>query len=116
MENRFEDALKKERSEVIEREKMDETLSEPEEDLNIEATPVPGNYSLGTTRKLLKNLSWEKWADTAPPPLGSHRKNPELQLGSKPVDMGMVFLNNESKEKTPFRGTRRCFEDVLMIH
>ena len=61
VENRFEDSLKKERSEVIEREKMDETLSEPEEDMNIGAAPaakiVLGNYIPGTTGELLQNLS-----------------------------------------------------------
>ena len=36
---RFEDALKREQHEVVEGEKMDETLSEAEEDMEIGATP-----------------------------------------------------------------------------
>ena len=58
---RFENALKRERPEVMEGEKRNETLSEPEKDIG--ATPneeiVPGNYSPGTTRKLLQDLRGE---------------------------------------------------------
>ena len=82
VENRFEDTLKKKKSEVIEKEKMNETLNEPEEDFDIGATPaeeiVPGNYSPGTTRELLQDLSGEEWADTATQSLGSPRKNRDL--------------------------------------
>ena len=110
MENRFEDDLKRERSEVTEGEKTEEeVLSEPEEDIGTGETPaeekVPGNQSAGTTRELLQDLSGEEWADTATPPLGFPRKNLKLRLRSQPVDMGseLVFLSSESKEKTPLR-------------
>ena len=39
VENRFEDALNRERFEVKEGERMDETLSEPEEDMGIGGHP-----------------------------------------------------------------------------
>ena len=64
---------------------MGETISEPEEDIDIRANPaeeiVPGRYSPGTTHELLQDLSGEEWAGTATPHLGSPRKNLELQLG-----------------------------------
>ena len=40
MEKRFEDALKQERSEVTEGEKMEEALSESEEDVDTATTPA----------------------------------------------------------------------------
>ena len=116
---RFENALKRERPEVMEGEKMNETLSEPEEDMDIGATPneeiVPGNYSPGTTRKLLQDLRGEDWADTATPPLGSSRKNLEIQLGSKPANMGMVLLSSEGKEKNTFVGNKTKFLDAKFL-
>ena len=55
---RFGDALKREQSEVIEGERMDETLCEPEADMDIGANPgkdiVPGSSSPGTTCELLR--------------------------------------------------------------
>ena len=48
VENRFVDALKRERSKVTEGEKMEEALSEPEEDIETGVTPaeklVPVSY------------------------------------------------------------------------
>ena len=118
VENKLEDALKKERSEVIEKKKMDETLSEPQEAMDIGATPAEEivrkrNYSPGTTRELLQDLSGEEWADTATPPLGYPQKNLELQPGSKPADMGMFFLNNDSKEKNIFDGKKTMLLNTL---
>ena len=86
------------------------------DNMDFGATPAeeiaPGNYSPGTTRELLQDLNGEEWADTATPPVESPRKNLELQLGSKPVDMGRVFLSNESEEKNTFEGTT-MFLDTL---
>ena len=48
---------------------------------------------------MLQDLSAEEWADTATPPLDSPRNNLQLQLGSQPMDMSMVFLSNDSEEK-----------------
>ena len=75
VENRFEDTLKRERSDATEGEKMEEALSDPEEEMDTGWT-----YSPGTTRKLLLDLS-EEWANTATPPLGSPRNNRKLQPG-----------------------------------
>ena len=70
---------------------------------------VPESYSPGTTRELLQDLSGEEWADTATPTLGSPRKNSELHFGSQPVDLGMVCLSRESKEKNTFEGKKTMF-------
>ena len=43
----------------------------------------------------------------------SSRKNLELQLNSQPVDMGMVFLRNESKEENTFEGNKLRFLNTL---
>ena len=76
--NRFENALNQERTEVAEGKRVEEVLSEPEEDMDIGATPakeiVPGNYSPGTTWEMIQDLSGEERANTATPPLGSPRK------------------------------------------
>ena len=105
------------RFEVTEEEKLEEALSEPEEEMDTESTPaeeiVSVNCSLGTTRELPQDLSGEEWADTTTPPLGSPRKNLELQLGSQPVDMGLVFLSSESKEKNTFEGNKTMFMSTL---
>ena len=88
---------------MAEGERVEEVLSEPEEDMDIGATPakeiVPGNYSPGTTWEMIQDLSGEERANTATPPLGSPRKNLDLQPGSKPVDMGIVFSSNNSNKK-----------------
>ena len=64
MENRLEDALKQERSEVTEGEWMEEAHREAEENMDTGATPAEevllGTYIPGTTRELLQDLSEEK--------------------------------------------------------
>ena len=110
--------MKRERnSEMTEGEKMDETLSESEENMNIGANPteeiVSVNYSPGTTHELLQNLSGEDWADTATPLSGSPLKNQQLELGSKPTNMGMVRLSSEGKEKNTFEGNKTIILDTL---
>ena len=61
VENRFEDALKRERSEVTEGERMEAAHGEAEGKKDTGATPAEevliGTYSLGTTRELLQDLS-----------------------------------------------------------
>ena len=98
-------------------EKMEEALNVPAENMDTGTTPAEEvaveTYSPGTTRELLQDLSGEEWADTATPPLGSPRKNLELQLGSQPADMGMVFFRSESKEKNTFEGHKRMFMSAL---
>ena len=51
----------------------------------------------------------ENLADTATQPLGSPRKNLELQLGNQPVDKGMVFLSNDSKDKNTIEKNETMF-------
>ena len=48
--------------------------------------------------------------DTATPPSGSPQKNLELQLGSQPLDLGMMFLSKDSKEKNTLRELIKVFE------
>ena len=88
VESRFENAQEREQLEAGEGERMNETLSEAGEEMELEATPneevEPGYFCPGTTRELLQNLSGDDWADTATPPLGSPRKNLELQPESEP--------------------------------
>ena len=102
---------------AVEWEKMDETLSECQEEMVIGATScdeiVPGNYSPGNTRELLQNLGGEDWADNSTPPLGSPRKNLELKLGNEPSNMGMVLLNDEAREKNNFEGNKWTFLNML---
>ena len=61
MENRFEEALERYQPESGEEERLDEILSEAGEDMELGATPneevVHGNFSPGTTRELLHDLS-----------------------------------------------------------
>ena len=75
VESRFKDALERDQPESGEGERMDETLSEAEEEMELGATlneeVVPGIFSPGNTRELLKALSCDDWADTVTPPLGS---------------------------------------------
>ena len=58
-------------------------------------------------------MSGEEWADTATPPLDSHRKNLQLQLGSQPMDMSMVFLSNDSEEKNTIEKNKTMFLNNL---
>ena len=74
---------------------------------------VSVNCSPGTTRELPQDLRGEEWADTATPPLGSPRKNLELQLGIQPVDMGLVFLSSESKKESTFEANKTMFMSTL---
>ena len=84
VESRFKDALDRDQPETGEGERMDETG----EEMELGATPneemASGNFSPGTTRELLQDFSDDDWADTATRPLGSPRKNLELQPGSEP--------------------------------
>ena len=61
VENRFEDALKRERSELTEGERLEGARSEAEEEKGKGTTPVEattaGTYNPGTTRDLLQDLS-----------------------------------------------------------
>ena len=101
----------------MEGEKLTETLNEAEEEMEIGATPkeeiMPGNFSPGTTRELLQDLSGEDRADTAKPLLGSPRKNLDLQLGNEPSNMGIVLLSDEAREKITFEGNKWMFLDTL---
>ena len=97
--------------------KKEKVLSEPEEDMYTRASPaeemIAGSYSPGTTRVFLQELSGEEWPDTATPTLGSSRKTLELQLGSQPVDMGMVFMSGDINEKNTFEGIQTKFLSTL---
>ena len=90
MENRFRDALEKERAESEEGESMDETLSEAGEEMEVGNTPEqnPAEKDF-TTQELLQDLSGNDWANKATLPLGSPRKNLELPLTSETSYMGM---------------------------
>ena len=74
---------------------------------------MAGNFSPGTTRELLQDLSGDDWADTATPPLGSPRKNLELPLPSEPSIMGMVLLSDEMRKKNTFEGNKSMFLNNL---
>ena len=99
VESRFEDALKRERSEVAEGERIGEALSEVGEDTGVTTagTTAAETYSPGTTRELLQHLSEDEWAKI----VGSPRKNLELQLGRQSAKMDTVFLSNEASKRTP---------------
>ena len=90
MENRFRDALEKERAESEEGESMDETLNEAGEEMEVGNTPEqnPAEKDF-TTQELLQDLSGNDWANKATLPLGSPRKNLELPLTSETSYMGM---------------------------
>ena len=85
--------------------------------MNTRASPaeemIAGSYSPGTTRVFLQELSGEDWPDTATPTLGTSRKILELQLGSQPVDMGMVFMSVDINEKNTFEGIQTKFLSTL---
>ena len=88
VENIFIEALERDHPESGEGESMDETLSEPGEEMEVGNTPDGGamnrDFSHGTTRELLQDLSVDDWANTATPPLRSLRKNLELPLTREP--------------------------------
>ena len=96
-------------------ESMDETLSEAGEDMEVGNTPEPRpSREEFTTQELLKDLSEEKWADTATPPLTpSPRKNLELPLTSENSNMGMILLCAEKRGKKTFEGNKDIFLGTL---
>ena len=69
VENRFTDALERDQAESGEGESMDKTLSEAGEEKEVANTPDEGatkrDFSPGTTRELLQDLSGDDWANTA---------------------------------------------------
>ena len=85
--------------------------------MEVGTTPDGGatnrDFSPGTTRELLQDLSGDDWANTATPPLGSPRKNLELPLASEPSQMGMVLLTEEVREKNTFEGNIGMFLSTL---
>ena len=87
------------------------------EEMEVGTTPDGGatnrDFSPGTTRELLQDLSGDDWANTATPPLGSPRKNLELPLASEPSQMGMVLLTDEVREKNTFEGNIGMFLSTL---
>ena len=90
---------------MIEGEIKEDALSDPEEDIHTGATPAE--------EAVLQDLSGEEWADTATPPLDSPRKNLQLQLGSQPMDMSMVFLSNDSEEEKTIEKNQTIFLNTL---
>ena len=113
VENRFKVALERNQAESGEVESMDKILSEAGEEMELGTIPEEGavtrNFSPGTTRELLQDLSGDDWADTATPTLWCPRKNLELPLSSEPSNMGMVLLGNEMREKNAFEGNKWMF-------
>ena len=99
-------------------ESMDETLSEAREKMEVRNTPdggeTNGEFSPGTTRELLQELSGDDWANTATPPLGSPRKNLQLPLTSEPSNMGIVLLTDEAREENTFEGNKDMF--LVTLH
>ena len=79
VENRITDALERDEPESGERESMDKTLGEAGEEMEVGNTPDGGetirDFSPGTTRELLQDVSGDDWANTAITPLGSLQKN-----------------------------------------
>ena len=71
VENRFTAALERNQPQSGEGERLDETLSEAGEEMEVGNTPDGGvtnrEFSTGTTRELLQALSGDVWANTAPP-------------------------------------------------
>ena len=117
MENRFTDALERDQPESGEGESMDETLSEAVEEMEVGNTPDRGEtnreFSPGTTRELLQELSGEDWANTATPPLGSPGKNLELPLTGETSNKGMELLTDEAREENTFEGNKDIFLTTL---
>ena len=116
VENRFTAVLERDQPESGEGFSMDETLSEAEEELEMGNTPDGGatnrEFSPGTTRELLQELSGDDWANTANPPLGSPRKNLELPLTSEPSKMGLVLLTDEAREENTIEGNKDMDEEA----
>ena len=89
VENRFRKILERRRAES-EEERMEKTLSETVEEMEVGKTPEPKPAEeVFTAQELLQDLSGDDWADTATPPLtSSPRKNLELPLTSETSNMG----------------------------
>ena len=107
METRFRDVLVRRRAES-EGESMDETLSEPGEEMEVGNTtePKPAEKDF-TTQELLQDLSGNDWANTATPPLtSSPRKNLELPLSGETSNMGMIHLRAKESKKNTFEGKK----------
>ena len=113
VENSFTDALERDQAESGEGESMDETLSEAGEEMEVGNTPdgwaTNRDFSPGTARELLQDLSGDDSANTATPLLVSPRKNLELPLASEPYNMGMVLLTDEVRERNTFEGNKGMF-------
>ena len=117
MKNRFTDALERDQPESGEGESMDETLSEAREEMEAgntrDGAATKRDFSPGTTRKLLQDLSGVDWANTATSPLGSPQKYLELPLTSEPSNIGMVLLTDEAREENKFEGNNEMFLRTL---
>ena len=117
VENRFTAALERDQPKSGEGESMDENLSEAGDEMEVENTPDGGStnreFSPGTTRELLQELSGDDWANTGTPPLGSPRKNLELLLTSEPSNMGMVLLTDQAREENTFESNKDMFLSML---
>ena len=114
VEDRFRRILERREAESGE-ESIDETLSEVGEDMEVGNTPEqkPSEEEF-TAQELLKDLSGENWADTPTPPLtSSPRKNLELTLTSENLNMGMIFLSADKKEKHTSEGNKDAFLGTL---
>ena len=107
VENRFRDALEKERAESEEGKSMDETLSEAGEEMEMGNTPeqYPAETNF-TTQELPQDLSGDDWANTTKPPLGSPREDLELPLTSETSNMGMKLLSAEESKRNAFEGNK----------
>ena len=114
VEDRFRRILERRRVESGE-ERMDATLSEAGEEMEVGNTPEPKPAEEDfTTQELLKDLSGEDWGDTATPPLtSSARKNLELPLTSETSNLGMILLSAEESEKNTFEGNKTMFLGTL---
>ena len=106
VENRFRDALEKERAESEEGESMDETLSEAGEEKEVGKTPEQNTAERDSaTQELLQDLSGDDWANTATPPLASSpRKDLDLSLTSETSNIGMKLLSAEESKRNAFEG------------
>ena len=113
VESRFGDDVLERRRAESEGESMDETLSEPGEEMEVANTPEPKPAEKDfTTQEQLQDLSGDDWANTATPPLASSpRKN--LELTGKTSKMGMILLSAKESKKNTFEGNRRMFVSTL---
>ena len=114
IENRFSDILEKEQAESGEEERMDETLSEAGEEMEVGNTPNqdPAERDF-PTQELLQDLSGDDWANTATPHLGSPRKELDLPLASETSNMGMMLLSAKESKKNAFEGNKWIFLNTL---